>query len=104
MAEVREMPTPAGEGLARWIRSQVAEKGCNIMPGAITLLSRLVGPNLRVLDNELEKLALYAGTESIAESHVRDLVPEVRETSVFNIVDAVLERRPAVALRATPTV
>ncbi len=101
LAEIREMTTPAGEALARWIRSQVAAKNCNIMPGAITLLSRLVGPNLRVLDNELEKLALYAGQEPIAEAHVRDLVPEVRETSVFNVVDAVLERRPAVALRAT---
>ena len=101
VAQVRELPTPNGEALSRWIRSRVGEKGCTIVPGAITLLSQLVGPNLRVLDNELEKLALYAGEESIVEAHVRELVPEMRETSVFNVVDAVLERRPAVALRAT---
>ena len=101
VAQVRELPTPNGEALNRWIRSRVGEKGCSIVPGAITLLSQLVGPNLRVLDNELEKLALYAGEESIVEAHVRELVPEMRETSVFNVVDAVLERRPAVALRAT---
>ena len=101
VAQVRELPTPNGEALSRWIRSRVGEKGCSIVPGAITLLSQLVGPNLRVLDNELEKLALYAGEESIVEAHVRELVPEMRETSVFNVVDAVLERRPAVALRAT---
>ena len=101
LGEVREMPTPSGEALARWIRERVAGKDCNILPGAITLLSRLVGPNLRVLDGELEKLALYAGQEPIAEAHVRELVAEVRETSVFSVVDAVLERRPAVALRAT---
>ena len=101
LGQVREMPTPAGESLGRWIRTRVGEKGGGILPGAITLLSRLVGPNLRVLDNELEKLALYAGEDPIVEAHVRELVPEVRETSVFNVVDAVLERRPAVALRAT---
>ena len=101
VAQVRELPTPNGEALSRWIRSRVGEKWCSIVPGAITLLSQLVGPNLRVLDNELEKLALYAGEESIVEAHVRELVPEMRETSVFNVVDAVLERRPAVALRAT---
>ena len=101
VAQVRELPTPNGEALSRWIRSRVGDKGCSIVPGAITLLSQLVGPNLRVLDNELEKLALYAGEESIVEAHVRELVPEMRETSVFNVVDAVLERRPAVALRAT---
>ena len=101
VAQVRELSTPNGEALSRWIRSRVGEKGCSIVPGAITLLSQLVGPNLRVLDNELEKLALYAGEESIVEAHVRELVPEMRETSVFNVVDAVLERRPAVALRAT---
>ena len=101
LAEVREMPTPAGEALARWIRSQIAEKNCNIMPGAITLLTQLVGPNLRILHSELEKLALYAGGDAISESHVRELVAEVRETSVFTVVDAVLERRPAMALRAT---
>ena len=101
VAQVRELSTPNGEALSRWIRSRVGEKGCSIVPGAITLLAQLVGPNLRVLDNELEKLALYAGEESIVEAHVRELVPEMRETSVFNVVDAVLERRPAVALRAT---
>ena len=101
LAEVREMPTPNGEALGRWIRSRVGENGSSILPGAITLLTQLVGPNLRVLDNELEKLALYSGEQPIAEAHVRELVPEIRETSVFNLVDAVLERRPAVALRAT---
>ena len=65
------------------------------------MLARLVGPNLRVLDNELEKLALYARGDAISEAHVRELVPEAREASVFSLVDAVLERRPAVALRAS---
>ena len=97
--EVQMLPTPTGEALARWIRSRLSETGVKIAPGAIQLLSRLVGSSLWTLDGELEKLALYAGERGIEEPDVRLLVPEAREESVFAAVDALLEGQSAVALR-----
>ena len=50
------------------------------------------------MDNELEKLTLYAGDRPIEERDVRLLVPQSREASVFSAVDALLEGRSRVAL------
>ena len=100
LAQVREMPTPVGEGLARWVREAAAAQGGSIAPGAIRLLCQLVGPNLWVLDRELCKLALYAGDAPISEVHVRALVSQAREATVFDVVDSLLEGRQATAYRS----
>ena len=99
VVQVQEHPTPLREGLARWTRTQANQKGARITPGAIRLLSQLVGGNLWTMDNELEKLALYAGDRSIEEGDVRLLVPQSREASVFSAIDALLEGRSGIALR-----
>ena len=64
-AEVKELATPVGEALARWIKDRAAAKGSQITPGAIRLLSQFVGGNLRVLDGELEKLSLVRRSLSL---------------------------------------
>lgn len=99
VVQVQELPTPSGEGLARWIRNRAAEKEARITPGAIRLLSLLIGGNLWAMDNELEKLSLYSGDRAIEEEDVRLLVSEAREASIFSAVDALLEGKSALALR-----
>ena len=98
-AEVRRFPVPRGEELARWIRNRAKAKKASISPGALRLLNQYVGPNLRLLDSELEKLSLYAGEEQIDEGHVRGMVAQVREASIFAAVDAIVQGNPSVALR-----
>lgn len=63
------------------------------------MLNQFVGPNLRLLDSELEKLSLYAGEEQIDEGHVRRMVAQVREASIFAAVDAIVQGNPSLALR-----
>ena len=101
LAQLKALPTPTGEALSRWVRTVTAAHGASIVPGAIGLLNRLVGPDLWALDNELEKLALYAAGAPISEAHVRELVTQAREASIFNLVDALVEGRATVALRAS---
>lgn len=98
-AEVRSLQVPRGEELARWIRNRAKSKDASISPGALRLLTQFVGPNLRLLDSELEKLSLYAGEEQIGEEHVRSMVAQVREASIFAAVDAIVQGNPSVALR-----
>ena len=98
VCEVHQSPTPTGEALARWIRNQVSEKGSQITPGAIRYLSQLVGPDLRTLNNELEKLSLYVQEKPIEEEDVRRLVAQAKEASIFAAVDALLAGRSSVCL------
>ena len=99
LAQVQEFRTPRGEELARWIRNRAEIKGAKITIGALRLLGEYVGGNLQTLDNELEKLLLYAVDRPIEEEDVTTLVPQVREASIFAAVDAILEGRQALALR-----
>ena len=99
VCQVQEHPTPMGEGLSRWIRKSANDKGAQITPGGIRILSQLIGNNLWTMENELEKLALYAGDAPIAEAHVTLLVSEARESSIFTAVDALLDGRPGNCLK-----
>ena len=99
LVQVQDLSAPSGEGLSRWIRNQAAKKRAQITPGAIRRLSELVGDNLWRIENELEKLSLYAGDRAIEDGDVRLLVSEAKEASIFGAVDALLEGRPAAALR-----
>lgn len=106
VAQVQHLTAPAGEPLARWIKTTAQQKGAGISPAAIRSLADLVGSDLWTLDRELEKLSLYAGGRGTAgqpcvieDKDVRELVASVREASIFAAVDAMLEGKPAVALR-----
>ncbi len=99
VAQVRHLTAPAGEALARYVKDLARSKGAGISPAAIKTLIDLVDNDLWTLDRELEKLSLYASGRSIAEADIRELVSQVREASIFNAVDAMIDGRPGVALR-----
>ena len=94
-----EQSAPRGEQLARWIKQTSESKGAAINPAAIRAMADLVGSDLWTLDQELEKLSLYAAGREIGEGDVRLMVSQVREASIFEAVDAMIEGRPQVALR-----
>ena len=99
LGRVLGFPSLTGEELRRWIRDRVALEGAKITPQALRLLADLVGGNLWILHGEIQKLGLYKGSEPIQEEDVRSLVAPVREASIFAGVDAILDNKPAVALR-----
>lgn len=99
--QARHFPTPKGEELSRWINEQAASKGATIAGDAVALLARYIGPNLRLLDQELTKLATYVGEGGrIGRPEVERLVSSVQEASIFHLVDALglRDRRRAVRL------
>ena len=97
--QVQHLPAPTGEALARYVKGLAQQKGASISPAAIKTLTDLVDNDLWTLDRELEKLSLYAAGRGIEEKDVQELVSQVREASIFNAVDAMIDGRPAVALR-----
>ncbi|MEX0801173.1 MAG: DNA polymerase III subunit delta [Dehalococcoidia bacterium] len=98
-AEVQEFKPPKGRAIQEWIQRRAAARGVKLAPGAVRLLADFVGDDLWTLAGEIEKLSLYAGDATVTEDDVRALVASVRETSVFHLVDAIVEGRSAAAVR-----
>ena len=93
VSQVRGLPAPSGQELARWIKEAAQEKNAAISPAAINTLADMLGNDLWGLDRELEKLSVYAWERTIEESDVSALVSQVREANIFNAVDAMIEGR-----------
>ena len=98
-ANVREFAALRGDQLYRWIQERVKKCGGEVSPPAVRLLANLVGNNLWILSSEIEKLCLYALGRTVDENDVMSLVVNAREFTVFDMVDALLERKTATATR-----
>jgi len=97
---VKEYPPLRGRDLHTWIAKRVAQKGGRITTEAVAALAAFVGENLRLLDQEIEKLLTYTGPErEIQKADVEALVPYAREARIFDLVDAIGQRQRETALR-----
>ncbi len=70
-----------------WIRMRAQSKGGTLSREAVAMLADLVGDDLRLLDQEIEKLTLYADGREVTVDDVRALVSRAIETSIFDLVD-----------------
>ncbi len=98
-AHVKEFEEPKTRDLPKWIRERVKEKGGAIEPDAVEELAAHVGTDLRLIDNEIEKLLTYRNGQAIRAQDVRALVASVRESDVFALVDALGHRETGAALK-----
>lgn len=98
-AQVHNLTAPSREALALWIKNQAQEKGVGITPAALRSIVDLVGNDLWTLDREMEKLSLFAAGRQIEEEDVTQMVAQVREASIFNAVDAIIDGKPGPAMR-----
>lgn len=88
--------TPRGHALAGWIERRAQACHYTIRPDAAQLLADLIGPQLGVLANALEKVALYAGEKmTISTEHVEACVAATRVNSIFELTDALGRREVA---------
>ncbi|MFA5264872.1 MAG: DNA polymerase III subunit delta [Opitutaceae bacterium] len=79
----------ATEALARVIAEEAQSVGSRFGPGAAELLLAKIGPNTRLLVEEVRKLASYAGEgAAIEEAHVEELSPNVAEGDFFETAEA----------------
>jgi DNA polymerase III subunit delta len=97
--KVIQATLPKGAALETWIKKRAQEIGVRISGEAVTLLADFIGNQLRLLANELHKLATYVGKGSTIEaSHVRLLSAEVQESRIFDLTDALAQRNRTQAL------
>lgn len=83
-----------GQALDDWITERVRHHGVKIEKAAVGKLIASVGSNLHLIDNELAKMASYAvSTRMITPEIVDQLVSRTVENSIFDLVDAIGEKK-----------
>lgn len=87
----------SAERIPRWVQHRASTLGVTLAEDAAELLLKAVGNDLSALSRELEKLAsLTAGTRRpVTGDDVSNLVGVRRGETVFDLVEAALERRAA---------
>jgi DNA polymerase-3 subunit delta len=98
-ARVQEYRVKRRGELEIWVRDRFAHHHARATRDAIARIAWLAGSDTRLLDQEIKKLALYAGDREVTQDDVETMVADAREANIFAAVDAVLERRPAVAMK-----
>lgn len=94
-------PMDEREAAPQWIRDYVTRAGAFIEPQAASYLVGMVGVDLRLVSNELDKLINYVGEKGrIGKPEIDEMVLNSREHSNFELTDAILDgdRRRALNL------
>jgi DNA polymerase-3 subunit delta len=89
----RRLPTLTGAHLNNWIVKRAEKYGAAIDADAAQHLAKLLGDNLRLLDQELRKLAAFVdGDEPVTTDVIQTLVPYTKATVVWEMIDALAAR------------
>lgn len=94
-------PLKRREELASFVRGAARERGHAIDERAAARLAEIAGPALGPLDDAVERLSLYVGAGApIGVEAVDAVVARIRESSVWDLVDALVARRLDASLLA----
>ena len=77
-----------------WIQKRAKGKNIEIENEAITLIIELMGTNLRSIDNELDKLKMFAHAKqnnAISLDDITSLTPMSKDENLFTLVDTIVE-------------
>lgn len=97
-AQVKLFAPPAADALPDWVIDHAEKKGGMIDFSAANDLALFVGADLRALDSEIEKLIVYKNGETIRREDVRAMVAPAQEQSIFELVDALGQKKTQRAL------
>jgi DNA polymerase-3 subunit delta len=90
--------------LPRWVAEQFARHGVRVSTDACRALVELAGDNPHELAGEIDKLALWAGTDEVGEDEIEQLVAARAETPPWSLTDAWGRREIAGVLSACESI
>lgn len=85
--------------MEKWIAARTKQLRASMAPGAAAKLSFYAGPALTRIEQEIEKLAAYAGERAITPEDVEAMVAPSLESSVFKLFDILADGKAADAVR-----
>lgn len=92
-AKLFHAPQPKGDQLVQRIQKMAVSLGGQIKPDAARALAFLVDGDLRMVDQELQKLLAYVnGKRPISEEDVMTLTADANQGDIFTLVDALAMR------------
>lgn len=99
--ETRQFTLPRPRQLAGWIEARTKSKGGTITSQAAEELGRLVGGELRQLDQELDKLLAFVNyARDVGMGDVHSVVSANQPDDIFALVDAIGMRQKPRAMQA----
>ena len=90
VGQIEYYPALRGGQLLNWIKDEAKKLRIVIEKDAEQLLADSIGSDLRIMESEMNKLALYKGSDPITREDVSMMVHFVREQSVFEVVDSAI--------------
>ncbi len=102
--QIVEATAPDDRELPAWLAEEAAARGKTMSPAVARTLVETVGGRVDAVVNELEKLVTYVGPErkAIRLEDITAIVSGERESTVFELVDAIGRRDARTALSVLP--
>jgi DNA polymerase-3 subunit delta len=97
--EILHLTRPKPAFLSGWVEKQAKLRGKRIDPQAVELLLLAAGENMLLLEQEVEKAALYCSGEEIRAEQIEDTASISASLNVFKITDLVTEKKVAGAVK-----
>lgn len=95
------MNVPAGADLQKWIIGRVKVEGGQITPPAAAALSEAIGPEPRILTNEIQKLLAYVNyARPIEREDVEHVAAPIQRVENFALLNALRAHNLQMALKA----
>lgn len=88
VAAVVEFPKPDPQEARLLAQEMAAQAGVRIGSGELEVLVEATGSDPARIANEIEKLALFRGSEKVTLEDIAALVPNGQETTIFALVNA----------------
>ena len=89
---------PSENELAPWIEREAKARTVTLEAGASDALAMAIGPDLSLLGDALERLALYTAGAPVTTRIIDDVITPVREIPAWDLADAVAARNVASCL------
>lgn len=98
--EVRRFDIPTGSELIAWIQSRAAAQGGEFDRDGAHALALAAGDEPRLAAHEIDKLLAYVNwSRPVRGEDVEQLTPAASHANIFNLVDALGQRRGRTAMR-----
>jgi len=98
--EIHEFEAPKAREMPRVLVAEAQRLDYRLDPGAARMLVERMGSNPMRLHNELERLALWAGSGGqVSVADLEEMITDTSEAAVWSLSDALIEGDAATALR-----